>query len=294
MPSLLVAETTVGDKIGAIMMRSCDVCGNQFEPGRSTQRFCSGDCRGKSKTVRVMPNPCPQCGATITTEQMKQTYCSIKCWMDFNQSIPEEVKKARRLEVRRAWNAANKEKQRQYYMKDSAKEKRRAWVEAHPENLARYQEKSRRLNKERIADSAMRYMLSERGQRARQKHRLKCWSDPKLRMKRIVEAAFVRAIRMNLEFDQCIREILMDNPPMECVCCGETFNYNEAPSKTRRRNSPSIDRVDNNKGYVVGNVQIICWGCNEDKSHLTLEKLERFIRYIQAYSGKVPAGQGVA
>jgi len=113
-------------------------------------------------------------------------------------------------------------------------------------------------------------------------------------MIRIVKAAFVRAVRNDIEFDQCIKEMFAEHPPMSCVCCGIAFNYNEEPSRTRKRNSPSIDRVDNDKGYVVGNVQMICWGCNEDKSHLTVEKLERFLDYIKTYAGRMPVTTGVS
>ena len=107
-------------------------------------------------------------------------------------------------------------------------------------------------------------------------------------MKMLVEGAFVRAIRSELEFDQCLKGIFMDNPPMTCACCGVAFNYASEPSSERQRTSPSIDRVDNTKGYVVGNTQIICWGCNTDKSHLTVERMEQFIAYIKKYIGHMP------
>jgi len=46
-------------------------------------------------------------------------------------------------------------------------------------------------------------------------------------------------------------------------------------------NAMSLDRVDNNKGYVPGNVRVISRKANLMKSSLTLDVLEKLIKYIK-------------
>lgn len=46
-------------------------------------------------------------------------------------------------------------------------------------------------------------------------------------------------------------------------------------------NAMSLDRVDNTKGYLVGNVRVISRKANLMKSSLTLDVLEKFIKYIK-------------
>jgi hypothetical protein len=46
-------------------------------------------------------------------------------------------------------------------------------------------------------------------------------------------------------------------------------------------NSMSLDRVDNTKGYIPGNVRVISRKANLMKSSLTLDVLEKLIKYIK-------------
>ena len=49
-------------------------------------------------------------------------------------------------------------------------------------------------------------------------------------------------------------------------------------------NSPELDRIDNNKGYVKGNVMVVSRRANRIKNDATLDELERiasFYRYLQ-------------
>lgn len=45
-------------------------------------------------------------------------------------------------------------------------------------------------------------------------------------------------------------------------------------------NAMSLDRVDNNKGYIPGNVRVISRRANLMKSSLTIDILEKLIKYI--------------
>lgn len=45
--------------------------------------------------------------------------------------------------------------------------------------------------------------------------------------------------------------------------------------------SPSVDRIDNDKGYVPGNVQVLSYKANRMKSNATLEELELLVKWLQ-------------
>lgn len=50
--------------------------------------------------------------------------------------------------------------------------------------------------------------------------------------------------------------------------------------------SPSLDRIDPNKGYVPGNVQVISHRANMLKSNATLEELEALLTWMKQNANK--------
>jgi hypothetical protein len=46
-------------------------------------------------------------------------------------------------------------------------------------------------------------------------------------------------------------------------------------------NSPSLDRIDNTKGYVKGNVWVISWRANHIKTDASLEELETLVASLR-------------
>ena len=51
-------------------------------------------------------------------------------------------------------------------------------------------------------------------------------------------------------------------------------------------NSPSLDRIDNNKGYVKGNLQIISRKANQMKSNANFEEIEMLYKYMKKIKEK--------
>jgi 5-methylcytosine-specific restriction endonuclease McrA len=57
-------------------------------------------------------------------------------------------------------------------------------------------------------------------------------------------------------------EELVSIVPAHCPCCGNNFVLKDA---TKKR-SPSVDRIDNSKGYTKENIWAICYSCNRQKN----------------------------
>jgi hypothetical protein len=50
-------------------------------------------------------------------------------------------------------------------------------------------------------------------------------------------------------------------------------------------NSPSLDKIDNEKGYVPGNLAIISSRANAIKSDASLEEIEAIAAYMRRHKG---------
>lgn len=47
-------------------------------------------------------------------------------------------------------------------------------------------------------------------------------------------------------------------------------------------NSPSLDRIDNTKGYVPGNVVVVSFKANTIKNNATVEELRKVLKFYEA------------
>jgi hypothetical protein len=93
-----------------------------------------------------------------------------------------------------------------------------------------------------------------------------------------------RAKKKGHEFTITAADLVM---PESCPCCGGKIAMRSGPTKQGPLpTSPSIDRFDNNLGYVPGNVSIICWRCNELKRNATVDELRKIIAWIEGHQSK--------
>ena len=49
-----------------------------------------------------------------------------------------------------------------------------------------------------------------------------------------------------------------------------------------RHDSPSLDRIDNSKGYIPGNVAVISFAANTFKGEMTVEHVEQLLIYMKS------------
>lgn len=67
--------------------------------------------------------------------------------------------------------------------------------------------------------------------------------------------------------------------PSYCPILGIELHVNEGKIGGRS-NSPTLDRIDNDKGYVKGNTWVISQLANQMKSNATTSELRKFARWL--------------
>jgi hypothetical protein len=96
---------------------------------------------------------------------------------------------------------------------------------------------------------------------------------------RMVNSARTRAKQASLPFNLKVADIII---PKDCPIC-----YNEMISakgiRGGSKNSPTLDRIICSKGYVKGNVAVICKNCNSKKGHASSEELRHIADWIDSY-----------
>ncbi len=80
-----------------------------------------------------------------------------------------------------------------------------------------------------------------------------------------------RATEKGLEFDLVVDDIKI---PDVCPVLGILLNASD------RAHTPSIDRIDNARGYTKDNIQIISWRANRLKNDASLEELVAITCYM--------------
>lgn len=69
--------------------------------------------------------------------------------------------------------------------------------------------------------------------------------------------------------------------PLTCPVLGTPINW--MSTGVSREDSPSIDRMVPDKGYVRGNVRVISNKANRLKSNASLDELDAIVRYMKGH-----------
>lgn len=112
-------------------------------------------------------------------------------------------------------------------------------------------------------------------------------SDPEYKVAMMVRAASRRAKAKGLKIDDGLYELLTTDLAENCPCCGVRMDYaaRRTASQTTRDTGPSIDRVDNRRGYELDNVKIICYRCNSIKRDGLAEDFENLLGFLGRHGG---------
>lgn len=102
------------------------------------------------------------------------------------------------------------------------------------------------------------------------------------RILNLARGAISRAKKNGLPYDEAFLLSLKTQRPENCRCCHVKLNYSYLGHGGASFDNPSLDRIDAPKGYVVGNVAIVCWRCNAIKRDASLEELELIVSYMRA------------
>ena len=70
----------------------------------------------------------------------------------------------------------------------------------------------------------------------------------------------------------------LGKPPTFCPVLGLRLNY--GPGKSMDFNRATLDRINNKKGYIPGNVHVISYRANSLKSNATLKELGAIVAYM--------------
>ena len=110
--------------------------------------------------------------------------------------------------------------------------------------------------------------------KSKTKDYLRAWKD-KNREKNLFQLARHRALKKGIEFNIEISDIVI---PETCPILG-------LPIKKlidgNRDLSPSLDRIDNSKGYIKGNIQVISFKANAMKLTANKDELINFSNWVR-------------
>lgn len=101
--------------------------------------------------------------------------------------------------------------------------------------------------------------------------------------KAVLPGIRLRAKKKNLEFDLTWEDIV---PPSHCPVLGIQINLLRGrPEASMIRsqthwNTPSVDRIDNTKGYTKDNIKVVSLRANVLKTDGTLEEFKALVKYL--------------
>jgi len=155
-----------------------------------------------------------------------------------------------------------------------------------------YHREWKHKNKERLAPIRRRQYAQTKGVEVGKRRELRKKIYPLRRRAMVLQKGMSnRANRRNLEFDKNFFAVeylmgrLRKNP--SCECCGRKLDIGFKKDKKFNQSSPSIDRVDSNKGYTKDNVAILCWRCNRIKQDANAQELRVIADFIDCWGNEV-------
>ena len=129
-----------------------------------------------------------------------------------------------------------------------------------------YQRKRRAANLQKTASYLKKYRQSKT-------------KDFDFRLQMLINASKQRARLKNREHSINLDDLKSIYPKDgRCPIFGMKLEFNTAGF---RESSPSIDRIDSQRGYTKDNIQIVSWKANRIKGYASVEELEMLLSYLK-------------
>ena len=173
------------------------------------------------------------------------------------------------VERGRKYRENNREKIKEYRKKYEQNNKERItarhrkWCEENKEKIAEYYQN----NKERIFENKKNNPFTTQSSVLSNKARTR---------------AREKNIPIDLDFISTPNITNWLKHQLRCECCNVEFDIGFKNGKEGgKSNSPSLDRFDPEKGYVKGNVYLICFECNSLKRDANSKRLEMVVNWMK-------------
>lgn len=101
------------------------------------------------------------------------------------------------------------------------------------------------------------------------------WNNPE---KTILNSARSRATKAKLKFNLEVKDMVI---PEYCPVLGIKLIKSENKVSD---NSPTLDRINNSKGYIKGNVVVVSYKANRIKNNATIDELKKVYLYYDSIS----------
>lgn len=164
--------------------------------------------------------------------------------------------------------ACKRERAKKRYERSDVKARQQELRREKQEHYKEYNKQYRQQHPERAA---------EYNKRANQARRVKCMNDLRTLLIERCNSAKQRAKAKQLDYNLTIDYVLSIYPTdNRCPVFGVEFDF----SRSNPSLSPTIDRIDNNRGYVEGNVWFICGRANTLKNDSNLVELKMLVEAL--------------
>ena len=172
-----------------------------------------------------------------------------------------EEQRLKNKEKNRKYRAANLEKIRENARKRYADNPEKMRENARKRHAAN-PEKKREYARKRYADNP-----------EKMRERARKWYAANTE-KQLLYAIKHRSREGGIDFNLTVEDLVAGE---SCPSCGSAF------SDESKNTKPSVDKVIPSRGYVKGNVVVICGACNRRKQDATPEQLEQIVAYIRRH-----------
>lgn len=169
--------------------------------------------------------------------------------------------------------ARKKENSRRYYLKNKEAINLRStqWRKENPCRNRENRQQYRLQNLERKREESRLWRLKNPS------YMKKYWENHN-RTRLMIYHARLRAKRRGLEFSITHDDIVV---PDVCPVLGIPLRFGKGKADD---NSPALDRIDNKKGYIQGNIVVISNRANRIKSDASLEELRLLVNFYEPLS----------